>query len=401
MDDVIDFSARLHRKSHYLVKLRSAIEESERIVRILEDHARSVTLAGGVLPESVEEALIQRNDLNAAALLRAAEAVETARKALSKLEVPSMQTPGVPSLMVLEACDDSLEAHPSLTKTADTPYRRGARVRQARWRERRNLPPGVSRGAPDLAMLSMPAARMRLDNFISGPVRNMVRRYALGPKGVRPGYGVRFFSDLLDTRALAFNLFGELARDTELATAVLRDWVPDMDRVLRVDLDYRPTQKRLGRVLNRDWRAPLHACVNYVDPEGDLGFIGCVVLYAEPRGRRRISLTEDERSLLTGLATLNIDDVPLLEQSVFSRLGRAYLTCGGLLHSDIGYVRGQLWALHANDDHAASKTIQGFSELLSTSRSFRSRSLESITRRIANCGKTAWASTFDERYLVD
>ena len=88
-----------------------------------------------------------------------------------------------------------------------------------------------------MATLSMPAAQMRLDNFISGPVRNMVRRYALGSR-VKPGYGGRFFTDM-DTRALAFNLFGFGIPSSYLC---FRDWVPGLDRVLRVDLDYRPAR---------------------------------------------------------------------------------------------------------------------------------------------------------------
>ena len=401
MDEIIDLGARLHRKSRYLNELRRAIDASEEIVRVLEDHAKGVALAGGVLPEEIEEALVQRVDPNVAVILKAVQAVEKTRQQLARLDTPLLAAPGAPNLMVLTPSETPLEEHPSLRRTTDTAYRRRVRIQQARWRDQRQLPPGEFRGKTDLATLSMPAAQMRLDNFITGPIRNMVRRYALGSKGANPGYGERFFTDLLDTRALAFNLFGELARDTELATSVFRDWVPDLDRVLRVDLDYRPSAKRLGRVLHRDWRAPLHACVNYVDPDGELGFVGCVILYAEPRRNRGVALSAQERSLLTELATLNVEDAPALERSHFSRLGRAYLTCGGLLHSDIGYRRGQLWAIHAGSDQVAHGLIEGFSDLLSSVRSFKVRNLESLTDRIGHAGRRAWADAFRERYLSE
>ena len=63
----------------------------------------------------------------------------------------------------------------------DNAFQRVARVRQARWRERRELPLGEHRGQPLGSRLPMPFARDTLANYLTDNIRGVVRAQPLGP----------------------------------------------------------------------------------------------------------------------------------------------------------------------------------------------------------------------------
>ncbi len=50
----------------------------------------------------------------------------------------------------------------------------------------------------------------------------------------------RVVNNLLSSQPLAFNFFGELKQDTEMATLILRQWVPEVERVTEVRFEYAP-----------------------------------------------------------------------------------------------------------------------------------------------------------------
>src|SRR5690606_24793953 len=88
------------------------------------------------------------------------------------------------------------------------------------WRGERRLPIGEHRGRALGSRLAMPAAQHELLNYITDPIREVVRREVLDPKTSKGKlYGQpRIFNDLLSSQPLCFNLFGELQNDVELAT---------------------------------------------------------------------------------------------------------------------------------------------------------------------------------------
>lgn len=114
-------------------------------------------------------------------------------------------------------------------------WQRELRERQRRWREQRGYP--VDPHHPLGSRFPMPEAEQQLWNFLTPSIGDLVRRECAENANASPAdhklYSHdRLFGNLLSSQPLAFNLFGELKLNLELATAVARRlWPTRVDRV--------------------------------------------------------------------------------------------------------------------------------------------------------------------------
>lgn len=90
----------------------------------------------------------------------------------------------------------------------------------------------------------------RLDDAASSSGANFVYAeiFEAALERQRRGKGVaaRIFENMLSSQAMCFNLFVPLSRDLELATAVFAPFIPEMVKVLSVEIEYTPPNNRLG-----------------------------------------------------------------------------------------------------------------------------------------------------------
>jgi hypothetical protein len=129
-----------------------------------------------------------------------------------------------------------------------TEFRRTVRFHQAQWRERHGHPVGSQPIAPKGKPSRPVGSRLPLDyardtgaNFLTPAALAAVHeRNAV----IEPNQSVdhqRLWADLLWSPALAFNLFGDLAAELELAGHVVRSWWPDAPgRVVEVRFAHSP-----------------------------------------------------------------------------------------------------------------------------------------------------------------
>ncbi len=129
-----------------------------------------------------------------------------------------------------------------------TEFRRTVRFHQAQWRERHGHPVGSQPIAPKGKPSRPVGSRLPLDyardtgaNFLTPAALAAVHeRNAV----IEPNQSVdhqRLWADLLWSPALAFNLFGDLAAELELAERVVRSWWPDAPgRVVEVRFAHSP-----------------------------------------------------------------------------------------------------------------------------------------------------------------
>jgi hypothetical protein len=126
--------------------------------------------------------------------------------------------------------DDEVPRRPEMTA-----FRRRYRLHQARWRERHGHPIGSQPIAPKGKQSRPVGSRLPLDyaretgaSFVTpGALAAVQRRMS----AVEPNQSVdhqRIWADLLWSPALAFNLFGDLAADLDLAGRAARAWWPDV-----------------------------------------------------------------------------------------------------------------------------------------------------------------------------
>jgi hypothetical protein len=131
------------------------------------------------------------------------------------------------------ACWDPSDVIPR--RPAMTAFRQRARLHQARWRTRHDLPIGFQPYAPRPGTDGRPVgSRIPLDygrdtgaNLVTDAAREAARRrMAL----IEPHQSIdhqRLWADLLSSEALAFNLFGDLAADPQRADRLVRAWFPN------------------------------------------------------------------------------------------------------------------------------------------------------------------------------
>jgi hypothetical protein len=141
----------------------------------------------------------------------------------------------VPSQEELEALhswenDDRVPGRPAMTE-----FRRALRLQQARWREAQGHPIGSQPIAPRPGKRSRPlGSRLPLEyaqetgaNFLTAAAREAVRARTSTIEPHQTLDHQRLWADLLWSPALAFNLFGDLAADPELADKAVHTWWPD------------------------------------------------------------------------------------------------------------------------------------------------------------------------------
>ena len=192
-----------------------------------------------------------------------------------------------PSREELEAlhcweAEDRVPGRPVMTQ-----LRRGLRLHQARWREANGHPIGSQPILPRPGKPSRPSgSRLPLDyaretgaTFItSGALEAARARTAV----VEPHQTLdhqRLWADLLWSPALAFNLFGDLASDLELANRAVEAWWPDVPgRVSDVRFAHSPG--RLDPAYLNSLRAFDAAFVLELD-DGTQGIVAVDVNYHE------------------------------------------------------------------------------------------------------------------------
>jgi hypothetical protein len=127
--------------------------------------------------------------------------------------------------------DDQVPRRPATTE-----FRRRARYHQARWREAHGHPIGTQPIVPQAGKPVRPVgSRLPLDygretgaSFLTAGALEAARRRTSFIEPHQSFDHQRLWADLLSSEALAFNVFGELASDLELADRAVHAWWPDV-----------------------------------------------------------------------------------------------------------------------------------------------------------------------------
>ncbi len=294
--------------------------------------------------------------------------------------------------------NELLERHHALVGT-DNAFQRRARLLQALWREQHALPVGLHRGKPLGSRIEPAFARDTLANFLSEGIREVVRHAVLGEGRQRDQLiqEDRLFSNLLSSQPLCFNLFGELARDLELATRVFQKLAPErVARVTGIAFEHSPGRGDLRFTADK---SAFDVFVTYVSPAGRRGFLGIEVKYHEglgdPAAAHRSRYDELAEAMGCFVAARELLTKPPLQQ-----IWRDHLLAGALIAAGEGFDEGTFVFLAPRDNVACSKAVAKYRTMLTNERTFLSWALEDVVQAIEHTVQATWVDELVDRYVA-
>ena len=168
-----------------------------------------------------------------------------------------------------------------------TEFRRRLRYHQARWREANGHPIGTQPIVPRPGQAVRPVgSRLPLDyaretgaNFVTPAALDAARARASISEPHQSFDHQRLWADLLWSPAMAFNLFGDLAADLDLADRAVHTWWPDAPGTVR-DIRFAHSPGRLDPAYLNSLRAFDAAFVLDLG-DGTQGVVGVDVKYHE------------------------------------------------------------------------------------------------------------------------
>jgi hypothetical protein len=179
--------------------------------------------------------------------------------------------------------DDRIAGRPEMTR-----FRRGLRYQQARWREANRHPlgsqpiapkPGGKPARPVGSRLPLDYARETGASFLTAGALEAARARTSVVERHQSFDHQRLWADLLWSPTMAFNLFGDLAVDLELADRAVHAWWPDVPGTVS-EVHFAHSPGRLDPAYLNSLRAFDVAFVLDLG-EGTRGIVGVVTKYNE------------------------------------------------------------------------------------------------------------------------
>jgi hypothetical protein len=298
-----------------------------------------------------------------------------------------------------------LEQHHAYV-SADRPWQRRLRLRQALWREAQRLPIGVHRAGtgsrPLGSRLAMPSAQEEMSNYLSPTIRQVVRDELADEDAREQGKlfsTPRIYEDLLSSQPLCFNLFGELKADLAAASrwgSYL--WPARVEQVTRLEFEYSPGRGEAAYLGNR---TAFDVYLEHTVPGGGEGFIGIEVKYHEglavqpARNHNRITEVANRSGAFEPTATERLSSPPLQQVWFDHLLALSMLQFDTERWGD----NGLFVFLHPVENAACYEVIGRYERCLRDARTFQRLTLEELVSSLHVTVGGAWVRVLDDRYL--
>jgi hypothetical protein len=245
----------------------------------------------------------------------------------------------------------------------------------------------------------MPWAKETLANYLTETIRDVVREEVIDAE---PGRGrlfgePRIYNNLLSSQPLCFNLFGELQRDVDLASLVIRELTDGrVEEITEVRFEYSP-----GRGDDRYTgdRSAFDVFLETTTADGGKGFVGIEVKYHEnlqdPVANHRARY--DEVADLMGC--FSPQEREALKERPLQQIWRDHLLAGALLDVE-DYDDGFFVFLHAGRNTYCTDAVAAYQALLDDQSSFVPWTLTQVHDALADHSSAEWLDLFRDRYLA-
>jgi hypothetical protein len=283
----------------------------------------------------------------------------------------------------------------------DTRFRAAARLLQALWRDRRDIPMGFylnkGRKKPLGSRLSTFAAAAGA-NFLDPALRKLaVRELAYREPGAMIDEH-RVWSNMLSSMPLTFNLFGGLKLDRELAQAVGRALWPELvHEICHIQFEHSPARGDLRFTADGTAFDVFLSCRS---AQGEKTFVAIEVKYSEAMVEPEARGRERYEDLVASCGLYRDPADPKLRANPLQQLWREHMLAQCLLTNRL-YDRGVFVCLAPRLNDPVQRACNMYQARLAAREdvcSFESLTLESMISAIRDAGAAEFADALDERY---
>lgn len=281
----------------------------------------------------------------------------------------------------------------------DNEFQRNARILQSVWRADRGYAAGDHNGAQLGSRLPMPWARDELANYMTDNIKDVVRLEVLDPvRSSGKAYAKpRVFNDLLSSQPLCFNLFGELHRDFNLATAVFNHLTRGrVGKVTGMEFEYSPGRQN-PKFLSDSTAFDVYA--EYVTPAGAAGFLGIEVKYHEDMRDAPARHRPRYDEVASAMDCFSASGMGRLRSKPLQQVWRDHMLAGSILLAG-GYGDGLFAILYPKDNVHCHKVVREYKSCLTDDRSFTSWTLEGVIDALRQCTDQEWVGQVADRYVA-
>jgi hypothetical protein len=249
---------------------------------------------------------------------------QTPAPAISASRYPASSLPRIPLVP-----DDVLKRN-NVFCTFDTRFRRAARLLQCLWLKDHNIPSDMKvQQEGEAATITGFASNLHPDaadagkNFLTPAIHQLVLRELLLREEGAAIDEKRLFANALSSMPLSFNLFGPLALDLDLATAVFRRLLPEfVYTVEQIAFEHSPGRRESRFLLDG---TAFDLAVHATTPDGESATLFVEVKYSEdmmgPAARLRDRYDEAARAA----HLYNDPESPLLRSLALEQLWREHM----------------------------------------------------------------------------
>jgi hypothetical protein len=282
---------------------------------------------------------------------------------------------------------------------SDNEWQQQARLLQALWRERYDLPVGLHRGRRLGSRLAMPYAKDTLATFMTKTVRDVVRAEVLdGNTSAGQLYEEpRIYDNLLTSQALCFNLFGELQRNLRLASGAVGELLgePTLE-VTAIHFEYSPGRSDARFTADK---TAFDVFVVYTSG-GARGFLGIEAKYAENLNEAPARHRARYEELAEAMGCFVPERLPELRKRPLEQFWRNHLLAGSLVHAEtFGFNEGKFVLLYPSRNVIVGGAGELYRTCLTDEAMFSTWTLESVLDAIVDAGGGQWVQAVRERYV--
>jgi hypothetical protein len=280
----------------------------------------------------------------------------------------------------------------------DTVYSAHARLLQSKWREKRQYPRGRFGSLIETGFATGSRANYLTENVKALVTRELAAAAHTGAFLSAP----RIWDNLLESQTLAFNLFGEMQGDLDLATAFFRALFPDrVESVTSLKFEYSPGRR------DEKYTGDLSAfdvCVETLN-QGKRGCIGIDVKYAESLNEENAEkaarkYTPRHAELARESGVYRPEALEELKRPPAAQIVREHAL---LLAARQDHDEGFLVFLHPAGNKLAAQAVATYQGLLvsgdESATGFYPRHLETFIDTLIGLRDEKWTHELKERYL--